>query len=318
MISVEQPQDTEKSVDRPSHSRSPLISVCIITYKRPVWLRRLLEALGRQKTADLFDYSIVVVDNDQERSAEPVVREFAQTAKAPVGYHLEFQKNLAVVRNAAMRIATGEFIGFLDDDEFPVDDWLFRMLSTLVEHNVSGVLAPVVAHFEQTPPTWIVPSGILDRPRYPTGYRLRWTETRTGNVLLKKSVLESDEDYFDPRFATHGEDMDFFKRLCAKGHKFVWCDEAIAYETVPVDRLTRKYHLRRGLVRGCLAHSHSTAKFPGLLKSAVALLLYVPSLPLLQLRGHHLFMRYLTKACDHAGRLLAGIGISMEHILQRP
>jgi succinoglycan biosynthesis protein ExoM len=56
----------------------PHIAVCICTYKRPDLLTRLLTALTMQNTGGRFTYSIVVADNDPGRSAEPVVRRFAE------------------------------------------------------------------------------------------------------------------------------------------------------------------------------------------------------------------------------------------------
>ena len=41
------------------------ICVCVCTYKRPAGLERLLEKLRLQDTKGLFDFSVVVVDNDR-------------------------------------------------------------------------------------------------------------------------------------------------------------------------------------------------------------------------------------------------------------
>ena len=49
------------------------ISVCICTYKRPKLLVRLLRKLQKQQTANLFTYSIVIVDNDFNQSAKEAV-----------------------------------------------------------------------------------------------------------------------------------------------------------------------------------------------------------------------------------------------------
>ena len=102
----------------------------------------------------------------------------------------------------------------------------------------------------------------------------------------------------------HGEDKNFFQRLMRKGHKFIWCDEAVAFETQPTNRFTRKYHLRRSLLRGSIAYSHFPRK------------LYTLALPFLQISGHHNFMKYLIKNCDHAGRILAFLGYKIEEHLK--
>ncbi len=294
------------------------ISVCIITFKRPGFLRRLLEDLQHQETDGLFTYSIVVVDNDRTESARPVVETVRGGSKLEMAYHVQPEQNLALARNTALQQAHGDFAAFIDDDEFPIVRWLAELHRAWREYQPDGVLAPVEPHFEVVPPKWIVNSRVFQRPRYRTGYVLSWNETRTGNVLLKKSLVQEADNLFDPAFGTHGEDRDFFKRLIQKGHKFIWCDEAIAYETQPPERLTRRYHLRRALLRGSISYTHAPHKIRAVLVSALAVCLYTPALPFLQLCGHHRFMKYLVKDCDHLGKILAGVGYKVEKRIKAP
>ena len=44
---------------------------------------------------------------------------------------------------------------------------------------------------------------------------------------------------------TGGEDSDFFARHFNNGRVFVWCDEAVARETVPPERCTARFHMKR-------------------------------------------------------------------------
>src|SRR5213593_4788048 len=86
------------------------ISVCVCTYKRPVYLKRLLTELGKQKTDGLFTYSIVVADNDHSRSAEPVVEDFTAGSSIPVRYCVEPRQNIALARNKAVGAACGDYV----------------------------------------------------------------------------------------------------------------------------------------------------------------------------------------------------------------
>jgi succinoglycan biosynthesis protein ExoM len=292
------------------------IAVCIITYRRPAWLGRLLQALGKQETADAFTYSIVVVDDDPAETARAIVAELRPLLQIPLQYYPDSHQNLARARNTAISHATGTHLAFIDDDEFPERDWLLNLYTTWRASGAAGVLGPVIAHFEADAPAWLTKSRVCQRPRYPTGRRLQWTETRTGNVLLSRDVLATPDDLFDIRFRTHGEDLDFFRRLIQKGHEFVWCDEAPVFETQPSSRLTRRYHLRRALIRGSVAYSHAPSKLRSVLTSLMALALYLPALPGLQLLGHHHFMKYCIKTCDHLGKLFACAGYRVEQHLR--
>jgi succinoglycan biosynthesis protein ExoM len=285
------------------------ICVCICTYKRPELLKRLLTKLEEQETEDLFDYSIVIVDNDSSESAREPVDSYIRKSKRSISYYVETEKNIALTRNKAWKNAKGEFVAFIDDDEYPVTNWLKSLLETYNANSVGGVLGPVVPYFEQEPPEWIIKGGIFERPRHETGFGIGLSEARTGNVLLSRKVLVVAEG-FSADFGTGGEDVDFFRRVMDKGTKFIWCDEAVAYELVPPARCTRSYLLRRALLRGKNSFKQQGGNTNNLIKSIVAVPLYGLALPFLYIAGHHHFMEYLIKTCDHAGRLLALIGLN--------
>jgi succinoglycan biosynthesis protein ExoM len=287
------------------------ISVCICTYKRPELLGRLLLAVSGQDTGGLFTYSVVIADNDQLESARAVVSELAMAAPIPMHYYVEPRQNIALARNKAVANSIGDFVAFIDDDETPPRDWLVRLLAVLKAYQADGVLGPVVPRFYAPPPEWIRRGKLFDRPSPPTGTWLRWKQTRTGNALLRRSVFDMPEPPFRPECGGGGEDVDFFRRMIAKGRRFVWCAEASVDELVPAERCRRTYLLKRALLRGGARHNRG---WP-VCVSVAAIPIYAVALPLLLVCGQHVFMRYLIKECDHLGRLLALVaGKRMERL----
>lgn len=284
------------------------ISVCTCTYKRPHLLKRLLEDLATQDTNGRFTFSIVVADNDRLRSAEPAVTAFAATTPIRVTYVVEPQQNIALARNRAIANADGDFIAFIDDDEFPPAGWLLTLFNTYHQYKVDGVLGPVKPHFDETAPAWVVKGGFYDRPTYPTGFVIDWQKGRTGNVLLNKALFADGLPPFRQEFLT-GEDQDFFGRMIEKGHVFIWCDEAVAYEVVPPIRWKRTFMLRRALLRGATSLVHPTFGARDVVKSVIAVPAYTAGLPIALLLGQDRFMSLMIKLCDHAGRLMALVGI---------
>src|SRR5215472_3239474 len=132
------------------------ISVCICTYKRPDCLRRLLLELSRQETLGLFTFSIVVADNDHTESARRAVEEFACSSKIPVKYCVQPEQNIALTRNSAVNNADGDYVAFIDDDEFPANLWLATLFQACEESGVEGVLGPVKRYFDAQPPNWLL------------------------------------------------------------------------------------------------------------------------------------------------------------------
>lgn len=287
------------------------ISVCICTFKRAGLLKQLLEKLDNQRTDGLFTYSLVVTDNDCAQSAREVVAAFSTTSGLRVTYCVEPQQNIALARNKALQNAEGDFIAFIDDDEFPAEDWLQEMYRAYVNYGVGGVLGPVKPLFESEPPQWVKDGKFFDRPTYTTGTSVRWTQARTGNVLFGRKILNGVYTPFRSKFDTAGEDMDFFRRMIDKGHAFVWCNEAVVYELVPSSRCNRKYLLKRALLRGSNFPKHPTHRITNAAKSLVAIPCYALALPILPLFGQHVFLRYLIKLLDHSSRILAYLGLRL-------
>lgn len=285
------------------------VTVCICTYKRPHFLKRLLQELDTQDTGGRFTYSIVVADNDHLRSAEPLILEFSATSKVPVKYCVEARQNIALARNKAVENSSGDFVAFIDDDEFPAKAWLLTLFETCEEYKVDGVLGPVRRHFDEEPPQWIAKSQFYERRINPTGTTVDWHEARTGNVLLKRELLVGDEPPFRPEFRA-GEDQDFFRRRIDQGRKFIWSADAVAYEVVPPARWSRKYMLRKALLRGATARLQPTCGALSIAKSLIAVPLYSLALPFAFLLGHHRFMTVLVKLFDHLGKVLAVVGIN--------
>src|SRR5262245_12690358 len=186
------------------------ISICICTYRRGGLLRQILERLRAQRTDGLFSYSVVVSDNDYLQSAKEIVSQFTVISSSPaVRYCVEPQQNIALARNKAIAQAEGNFIAFVDDDEFPTEEWLWNLFTTCRAYGVAGRRGPVRPYFAFEPPNWVVKGKLFDRLTYPTGHVIDPRESRTGNVLFKKEILDGLEEAFRPQFGTGGEDVDF-------------------------------------------------------------------------------------------------------------
>ncbi len=285
------------------------VCVCVCTYKRPESLRRLLMELARQNTGRLFTYTIIVADNDHLQSAKTVVSDFAAASRIPIRYCVEPRQNIALARNKAIENSRGDFVAFIDDDEFPTKDWLLTLLNACYKYGVDGALGPVKPHFDKEPPSWVVKGKFYERSTYPTGLVIDWRKGRTGNVLLKKGIFATCAQPFNPDFR-QGEDQQFFYTMIEKGFKFVWCNEAVAYEVVPPIRWNRTFMLRRALLRGAMEPRTPDFGARDIAKSLIAASVYTVALPFALVLGHHRFMNLLVRLFDHLGKLLALLGIN--------
>jgi glycosyltransferase involved in cell wall biosynthesis len=293
------------------------ISVCVPTFGRNQMLERLLRKLALQETERLFDFSVVVVDNDAAGPARETVMRLRAELGLDITYDIEPEQTIPAARNHALRLARGNYIGIIDDDEFPPQHWLVTMYRAIRAFDVDGTLGPVHPFFEKPPPTWLIKSGFCERPVHHTGTLLNWDQTRTGNVLIKKEVFDKYHLCFDLKFKTGGSDREFFKQAMAAGYRFVAVEEAPVYEIVPPERWRKNYYLKRALVNGSNAYRNSVNQKDGLswvkvpMKSTVALMVYAVAIPFCACLGSHVLMNCLVRGAHHLSRLLTMLGIEL-------
>lgn len=299
---------------RPDH-----ISVCICTYKRQELLSKLLSKLENQITDNQFTFSVIIVDNDRAQSAKSTVEYFKEKATVVIHYYHEPEQNIALARNKAVDHAVGNFIAFIDDDEFPAKNWLLNLYNAHCKFEVDGILGPVKPYFDENAPGWLVKGKLCELPTHETGTILKPKQTRTGNVLFKKDIFEDVKNRFNPEFGrTGGEDVVFFKKMIKKGHVFIWCNDATVFENVPPERWEKSYYLKRFLRIGGLAgesmrkESLSNCKY--LIKFLFAFVLYTFLLPFSFLFGPHVYMRCLIKFVYHIGWISGYFGIVLLRI----
>lgn len=276
-------------------------------------LSKLLSKLQDQVTNNQFTYSAVVVDNDANQSARDTVTDCKLKSAIQIDYFCEPEQNIALARNKAVENANGNFIAFIDDDEFPDDSWLINLFQTYHEYKCTGVLGPVKPYFEDAPPEWLVRGNFCVRDSHKTGSVLQHKNTRTGNVLLSSTVFEDKENRFRTEFGrTGGEDIEFFYKLIGEGHIFIWCDESPVYETVPPERWKKSFYFKKYLRMGGLAGEKFRFVLAGgpkyLAKVSTAFGFYMALLPFLFLFGEHKYMKCLTKAIYFFGCISGFLG----------
>jgi succinoglycan biosynthesis protein ExoM len=286
------------------------ICVCACTYRRPAFLTKLLQGLDGQKTDGTFTFSIVIADNDGLESARSVVETFAASSRVPIKYCVEPRQNITLARNKAVANADGDFIAFMDDDEFPPLDWLITLFRACTAAGVDAVIGPVKPHFDDSAPKWVVKSRLYERASYPTGPLGEWRRGRVNNILFRKEILASLKEPFNPEFRA-GEDIDFVRRLMENGKRFMWCREAAVWEEVPKVRWKRGFMMRRSLLQGTSAANHPTCGAWDISKSMIAAPLYTLILLLALPAGQDKFMILIVKICYHLGKLLGAAGLNV-------
>lgn len=224
------------------------ITVCIITYRRPRGLQRLLDALDRQVVSvhHPFRLSIVIVDNDPARSASDVVEKFRSHSRRDVVYVHEPRPGIPIARNAALDAvpATEDFVCFIDDDEWPSPEWASAFSKAARTLEADCFYGPVAPSYPTPRPTWFVNSGVFSQWRYANGQKLDFAASN--NVMISTRFIREHRLRFDERMRfTGGSDYLFFRQGVERGLIIRWVDSALVHEEIPPSRMTWSWILKR-------------------------------------------------------------------------
>lgn len=222
-------------------------SVCIPSIGRSSLLHTI-ESIGRCRLPEGTSVEIVVGDDSADGAATRVIdagRGAASGANWPeISCVHVASKNISTARNECLQKASGDYIVFIDDDEWANPELLLALHRTAVEHGADAVFGAVKAIYPKSAPKWCHDLAPYDRHVPPTGSVVRTGATSI--VLIRRATVERLQLAFDPELGrTGGEDTQFFDAMSRAGCKLVTSQEAVVFENVPLERLQTAYLLRR-------------------------------------------------------------------------
>ena len=292
------------------------IAICVLTYKRPDSLARLIAGLDELTFRDRPpEVSVVVVDNDAAGSAGQTCRRLAAMLRWPLEYVIEPRRGIPAARNTALDSAgDAEWICFIDDDEVPEPTWLDELLRVQREYDADVVAGPVVSRFDKPIPAWVRKGRFFERPTYANGHRLQ--HANTGNVMLRSAIRDAGLRFDERLQLTGGSDRQLFRRVARAGYKIVWATDAVVAEWVPKSRVTARWILQRAFRYGVMTPRIDRDLNPGLLTSVrlpaigcYRILKGTFFLPLTWPFGRHHCVTYLRHICYGAGILAGCFGL---------
>lgn len=220
------------------------VALCICTFRRPEGLANLLDHLTRLDWSD--ELSIFVADNDSlDQQGHSLVQSLRADYRWPVSSSVVDRQGISFCRNHVVAMAlksAPDLVAFLDDDEWPTEQWLKELVRVQQATDAGAVGGPTLPEF---------PQGVSDyyrsNPYYGADERLpdgsECVLNAAGNFLIKASILsEMSPEVFSPEFAlTGGEDLAFFYVIQQRGHRMSWAADARVHESVPAERLTPEW-----------------------------------------------------------------------------
>jgi len=115
------------------------VSVIMPTYNRA---HTLPIAIGSVLNQTFADWELLIVDDGSTDNTESVVNQFAAEDRRIKYVPLNQNSGVSTARNKGIEEATGEYISYLDSDNYMYPDWLENMTNFLEHHRDVSWLFP--------------------------------------------------------------------------------------------------------------------------------------------------------------------------------
>ncbi len=204
------------------------ISVIVPIYNTKDYLRKCLDSIAHQTYKNL---EIICVDDGSDDGSEEIVDEIAAGDSRFIVIHQE-NGGESRARNVGLRLTTGEYVAFVD-----CDDWLeadmYSTLVSLMEKNTLDIAACGYTKDENNISTEAINIGNVKKGIISQEEMLRYVYQRdkyravTGYIwckLFKKEVLRDDNGewiLFDEGLALGG-DILFFAEAALRSYRFMY------------------------------------------------------------------------------------------------
>lgn len=181
----------------------PLISVIVPAYNAERWL----EECGRSVLSQTYpNVELVIVDDGSTDATLSVANALAEQAENVKVIHTE-NGGVCKARNTGMDVASGEFIAFLDADDYLLPQAIAHLYALMTTHEadiaVGGMVCEgeaFVSCQEDTPCLWIEEQALYqalsDHPATYSSCAKLYRKARLGNIRFVVGRRVHEDSYF--------------------------------------------------------------------------------------------------------------------------
>lgn len=192
----------------------PKVSVIVPIYNVEKYLEKCINSLLSQT---LEDIQIILVNDGSKDNSGNIAKECEKNNKNRIIYVEKENGGLSDARNYGLKYATGDFVAFLDSDDYIEKNAYEEMYNKAIEENADYVECDFI---------WEFPNKIRVDKQYPYKNKkemLSFVRVVAWNKLIKRQLI-TDNNLEFPKGLRY-EDVEFTYKLIPFINKFAYVDK---------------------------------------------------------------------------------------------
>ncbi len=214
-------------------NNSPKISVVMSCYNRENFVRDAIESILNQTYTD---FEFIIIDDCSTDKTPEIIQEYADKDNRIVYIRNEENMDYNYNLRKGFKLAKGEYIARMDDDDISLPERFEKQVSYLDEHPDITVLGSLIDIFgELKIESWVKETdpdvlNILMNFQNPMCHP---------SVMIRKSFLEENDLTYSPK-ELYAEEYDLWKNIILKGGKLANLPEKLVRYRVHKKTVTHK------------------------------------------------------------------------------
>lgn len=192
---------------------SPKVSVLMLTYERANVLSEAVDSILNQTYKD---FELVIVNDGSTDNTDEVVENYAKKDKRIRYYKNRENKGIPFSRNRALSLSRGEYVMFMDDDDFSYPTRLEKQVMYLEKRKDIDV---VVGQIEGGERVDLEHDNIVS-------YLISFNNIGNVNIMFRNDFVKKHKIKFDESFVV-SEDWDFWLQMAFNGAKFGGIEDVV-------------------------------------------------------------------------------------------
>lgn len=208
----------------------PIVSVIILTYNSDHYIERCLRSLQRQT---FHGFEALIVDAGSTDQTQAIVAQFDARFK-----WLELPRSdMGAARNHGMRMSKGEYICFLDSDDFYLQQKIERQLNELREHPEVDVVYCSAWHFRTGAPNLVGLKKLSAQPEALKDY-LEGRNHNLNTMFMRRKVWDAGFCFGEGERGRYGEEWRMQLSMAQHGVLMVFIPDPLVVVEVRPDSHT--------------------------------------------------------------------------------
>ena len=204
------------------------VSLIIPVYNVEPYLRQCLDSVINQTFKDI---EIILINDCSSDNSLQIIKEYQQKDKRIILIDLQENKGLGNARNEGLKISKGEYIAFVDSDDWVTIDYVETLYKTIKENNVDLAIANISTYNNITGETKHIkfPQIIYNNPNTKNikaimlKQRMIWSSC---SKIYKKDFVFNNNIFFKQ---TLMEDILFNYEIILKSDNIIITDKNLYY-----------------------------------------------------------------------------------------